>query len=430
MKKGIGLLAVLVMLVGVAACDYSSDDTNIFGPLARAEGITARPATFDTSVTSETFTTYSTTVLFSDDMAVQMDHGTYPGKGIVPAVAIAYANFTSGGAGPIFGTISGGLSGYGFLHILDVGAGKGQPYTWNTTGVVMEDSDHEMKYPVQNLVGGLDVSRKLYVNPWGSVFSQDDFVRWLEILTNNTGSPITANVVIGGYLYDGNQVKATSDGDAVVEPGEDNWLIMDRDSIGGSPNILVGVMPDGSMGHSEVDNIVAATSSGTVLNFWTTGWTTLSYDTSTMTMTPSSQSVLFTWTGVTVNPGETKILMHLANLTPQYIIGWSRGVPDAIEGAQMLDSAPSEVVASMDADEINAVVNWPAARNNCNITGPEDSVKPGVLLYALNETTAATAQSYSLPDGSFGICLDAAEGDMIKLLVDGKLVKRVRTIAE
>lgn len=429
MKKGIGLLAVLVMLAVIASCDYSSHDKTILGPLAAKEKITARPATFDTSVTSETWTTYSTADLYSDDMDVEADDTpSYRGKGIVDWITIAYANFNSSGEDLTYSSIGGGLSSYGFLHILN--GNQGQPYTEHTTGVVMEDADHEMKYPVQNMVGGLDVSRKLYVNPWGSVFTKDDFVRWLEILTNNTGSPITVDVVIGGYMYEGNQVRASSDGDGVAEAEDDNWFIMDDYSIWTSSQILVGILMDGSMGYSEVDNIVAATSTGTVLNFWATGWTTSAYDTSTMTMTPGSQSVLFTWTGVTLNPGETKILMHLANLTPQYVNLWSKGAPDAIEGAQMLDSAPPEVVASMDADEINAVVNWPAARKNCNITGPEKSVAAGVLVTALNETALTTAQSYSLPDGSFGICLDAAEGDMIKLTVDGKLVRRVKVTEE
>ena len=429
MRKAISLVAVLGILAGVAACDYSKDETNIFAAGERAEQITARAATFDTSVTSETFITYNSTGLFSDDMKAQMDNGTYRGKGIVDQMTIAYANFIPAGNNETYGTINGGLDNYGFLHILDVGAGKGQPYPWNTTGVVLEDQDHEIKYPSQNLMGGLDVSRKVYVNPWGSVFSQDDFVRWLEILTNNTGSPITVSVVIGGRLYDANQqVMATSDGDAVVEPGDDNWFIMEDGNITTAQDILVGVMPDGSTGYSEVDDMVAATSSGIVLNFSATG--TSSYDTNTMTKTPGTQTVLFTWTGVTLNPGETKILMHLANLTPQYLNYWSQGAPDAIESAKMLNSAPPEVVVSMDADEINAVVNWPVARNNCNITGPEGSVDAGVLVSALNETSDQTTQSYSLPDGSFGICLDAAEGDMIQLSVDGKLVKRVKVTAE
>jgi len=133
---------------------------------------------------------------------------------------------------------------------------------------------------------------------------------------------------------------------------------------------------------------------------------------------------------VTVNPGETKILMHLELLQlPWAVVDKnfaSAGLQDAIKTAQMDSSAPAEIIKGMSADEINNVTNFPAAAHNCNVTGPAKSVKPGVVVEVDNETAATSASSYSLPDGSFGVCINAAEKDVIKIYADGKLKKTMK----
>jgi hypothetical protein len=424
-----GGILVLALLLAVACKKEETTNNYRTGERAGRAKIAAKPATFDTSVASTTYTSYYSTSLYSDDVWVGFDYYSYDYKGVVTWAEMVYLNFTSSGEDLTYSEVSYALDYYGLLNVLN--GDKGQPYSFDYTGatadlVVKEDSGKEISYPPLNLVG-LDVARKVYVNPWGSVAGKDNFIRWLEILTNNTGAPVTVDVVLGGYEYYSQDVKASSDGDGVAEAGKDKWFITDEEStVWTYSTYIVGHLVDGTEGYSEADNFIVATTTSGVLDFWTSGWSTTAYDVSTMTMTIDDNSMMFTWNDVTVNPGETKILMHLANLTPPRIISWSNGMPDAIESAEKLDSAPPEVVASMDADEINAVTNWPAARNNCNITGPEKAMKPGVLVSAENETSTVTAQSYSLPDGSFGICLDAADGDWIKLTVDGKLVKRVK----
>lgn len=431
MKKGIGLLLVLGMLVGAAACDYSEDETNIYGPVNRAEDITARPATFTNSVTSLAFTTFSSTTLISDDVEWYVDNFWY--NGVVTDATMAYVKFTSSYS-MTYSSWNDAFDSYGMLNV--IAGGLGQPYNGVTTGVEFEDWNRELVFGAQNLMG-VDVTRKLYANPNGSHPEHNDFLRWLEILTNNTGSPLTVNVVIGGDMGsdDATRVVATSDDDAIPEPGDDWFITKENTSIyTSSLDPIVVHLVDGSMGYSEVDNLIAAwtSSMGTlpILSFWTTGWSTTPYATSTMTQSAYTDAVLYSWTGVTLEPGETKVLMHLALLSAPNAMWYSTGTGEAIEAAKNVMQAGAEVIAGMDADELNAVVNWPAAKKNCNIQGPAGAVDAGVLVGAVNETTDATAQSYSLPDGSFGICLNAAEGDWIQIWVDGRRIKRVKATAE
>lgn len=431
MRKVIGGFLMLSLLWAMACTNRGGDSNNYFlGERAGREGITAKAATFTDSVVNDSFSfwyvsttsNFTGTTLFSDDASWSQINNQ--------------GNITSGYVyfGTSYSRVNDAYDTWGYLNV--IAGGKGQPYEPVLSSLTMqfEDDNKELVFPAQNL-RGLDVSRKVYANPWGSQTTQDDFCRWLEILTNNTGAPITVDVSVGGNLgSDTNtRVMASGDGDAVAEVG-DYWFITKSETMTNSTSDqgdpILGHLVDGTNDYDEADNIVAAnTTSKTILQYSTTGWSTTPYNTSTMTTSAATDSLLWTWSGVTVNPGETKILMHLEVMTLENDIPISRGVPDAIEAAQKLDSAPAEVVASMNADELNEVINWPAARNNCNVTGPAGSVKPQVLVEAENEDTLAVAQSYSLPDGSFGICINAAEGDHIKITADGKAVKKVKVEA-
>ncbi|GEM_PF-3309941 len=392
-------LAFAGMMIG---CDDSSG----------RDPITASAATYQSSTTSTTFTAFSSTTWTYD----VVEWSGIDSQGAVTEATIYYD--------PITGTTTAATDAFdtiGLLHIQD--DTYGQPYNPQTTGVVLEDSDRELVLPAQNLMG-IDVERKLYANPTATHEGKDAFMRWLEILTNNTTEPITVNVVIGGDLGsdDSTEIIGTADGDLIVEDGVDNWFITGDDTVSGTfGDPIVGHLLDGSLAFDGVDNLVTFTTTGqTGFYYSTTGYTTTPYTVTTMTtLSHSPEDLIYSWTGVTLATGETKIIMHLEILTLENTLSTqSAGLPDAIDAAEALESAPASVVAGMDADEINAVVNWPAARNNGNVLGVANSVTANTLVTVTNVTQDTTAQSYSLSDGSFGVCIDAAVGDQI-LVDDG-----------
>jgi hypothetical protein len=320
---------------------------------------------------------------------------------------------------------------WGILHILE--GDKGYPYQPVTTTIGYEESNREMVYPEQSRAG-LDVSRKIMVNPTGNNMVNTDYIRWLEILTNNTGSPVTVDVLLGGYLMDwGTQgVLSSTDGDWIPTPPADNWFITRPiNYIDSSSYMYIGHLVDGSMGYSNYDSVVAAnTTSAPIVDIWDTG---ASYDISTNTTSAETYDLQVQWNDVTVNPGETKILMHLELLQLPWAVTSkdfaSAGLQDAIKTAKNMSSAPAEIIKGMSAEEINEVTNFPAAAHNCNVSGPAKSVKPGVVVRVENVTAATSASSYSLPDGSFGVCIDAAEKDVIKIYADDKLRATLKTKA-
>ncbi len=308
--------------------------------------------------------------------------------------------------------------GYGFLNIID--GGQGQPFRGVSSGVALEDSNNELVLPPQTLMG-LQVARKVYANPNGSEATKDNFIRWLEILTNNTASPITVDLVIGGNGAH-NTIMDTADGDSIMEPGVDNYYLSRDENSNNNWIPYLGNLLDGTMGVDDgVDRVIQGQSGGSILDYdQTTGWTINPYATSTHTQAANFDDVIHSWTGVTVNPGETKILMHMEIMAYNKPAGGT--VSNVRSMAEGLETAPAKAVAGMDSDEKNAVINWPAARNNCNVTAPAHSAPAGTLIGITNLNTLVTAQSYALRDGSFGVCIDAGAGDELEVSANGKVV--------
>ena len=92
---------------------------------------------------------------------------------------------------------------------------------YNDNGPVMLDatcSNRQALLPPET-IGGLSVSRKVFVP------SNDEFARWLNVFTNNTGAAISFSMVTSNNLgSDANTVLVTtSDGDAVAE-ATDLWI--------------------------------------------------------------------------------------------------------------------------------------------------------------------------------------------------------------
>ena len=443
MKKVIGGILVLALLLAVA-CKKEETKNNYYrtGQRVAKEKIEAYAATWTPSAltdktTTMTYTTaagylsWSTTTLYSDDLSEYID-----GRG---AVTTAYVYYYAGGTTLDYTYAEYAYSTFGVLHIEE--GTKGYPYMGiGTAG--FEEANRELVLPTDSL-GGLDVSRKIMANPTGNNMINTDYTRWLEILTNNTGAPITVNVLIGGQVYDEPQaVLSSTDGDNFATPPDDNWFITrpyTETALDTSSYLYVGHLVDGSMGYSAYDSVLAVNTTGAAIpsmdyTYLYTSYlgTAGSYDISTWTTTAVTYDLQWQWNDVTVNPGETKILMHLELLQLPWAVNGdsgSRGLQDAIKTAKMDSSAPAEIVKGMSAEEINQVTNFPAAANNCNVSGPAKSVKPGVVVEVDNVTAGTSAQSYSLPDGSFGVCIDAAEKDVIKIFADGKLKRTMKAKA-
>jgi len=310
---------------------------------------------------------------------------------------------------------------WGFLHILTettLGDRFGQPYSFETT-IGIEDTGLELTFPAQNLMG-VDVSRKFLPNWNATVPNRDVWARWLNILTNNTLTPITVDVLIGGNLGSdsSSNMLASADGDLIPEAGIDNWLVTGDNSVlattFGDP-LIVNLM-DGSIAYDKVDWLVTNFDSATTiknLNYWTTGWSTTPYATSTMTQTASSDDVTWQWQNVTLQPGQTKVLMHVMLLGLEDMPNILGGIAGSVAQGNAYESAPAELIDGMDADEINQVINFPAARNNCNVSGGPESLTAYALITVTNATQATYAQSYALSDGSFGVCIDTVSGDTL-----------------
>lgn len=303
----------------------------------------------------------------------------------------------------------------GYLHIQ--ADGQGRAFNPIPTSVFFEDSSMELVLPPQNLMG-VDVSRKIYANTVATLPTHDVFLRYLEILTNNTAGPLTVDVIIGGNLGSGvtTNVVGSANGDLLAEGGIDNWFITGDSTAGGTfGDPILAHLLDGNLAMEHADAITMTTATLTgALDYSATGSTT-PYFTNTLTATLLRDDVLYAWTGLSLEPGETKILMHLEIMTLDNAPGVTDGLTGAITSAWYLESMPPILGTNMDANEINAVVNFPAAHSICNVVGSINSVTPNALVTVQNLTLGTSAQSYSLTNGSFGVCLDAVAGDALEV---------------
>lgn len=142
-------------------------------------------------------------------------------------------------------------------------------------GAQTEDNDREIIIGSSANNEGLEISRKIYVP------DDQSWARFLEIITNVSDAPINHTVDIETNFGSGSStvVVASSDGDTTFTP-EDNWLITDDSSDGaGDPTLLHLIAGPGGQ---KADR---TSLSGDQLSY--------EYD-------------------LTVAPGETQIVMHLA----------------------------------------------------------------------------------------------------------------------
>lgn len=204
-------------------------------------------------------------------------------------------------------------------------------------------------------LAGLDVSRKIYV-PNDGYFS-----RYLELLKNSTGSPITVDVKLtsnyrfvrkfqNGFSFNREpRIIATSSGDAVLSVSDptarDHWVIVDDDE--------------------DIDPFLASFPNATQLPSTahifdgpnaTLGVSDAQYN---IDFTNNFGQLTETWKSVTVPAGSTVAIMHF---TSQQTVRAS-----AQASADRLDQLPPEALAGLSSDELAAIQNFIVPGNGVSL---------------------------------------------------------------
>lgn len=236
------------------------------------------------------------------------------------------------------------FDGYGRL-LVDV-VGGGGPTTYGSTGTntcTREEGGREVVFPAVS-IDGLSVSRKVYSPAFGP-----GFVRWLDVLHNPTGAPITTTVRFTGNLGTDNApdppttvVFASSSGDTAAS-GADTWAASD----------------DGGRGDPQILHIWDEAESGAVDGADAVG------------LTSGNENVDIRYDGVTIGPGATAAFMHVAALRS------SRSAATA--AAAMFATGGGMVFFGLSPGEGAALRNWvgidfdhdgrPNAADNCPYNG-------------------------------------------------------------
>ena len=181
-------------------------------------------------------------------------------------------------------------------------------------GVYEEDYEEIVLGPYQ--YGNVSVARKIYV-PEESAFG---FARFLEVVTNNGASAVNHTLTIRTDLGSdaATQLVATSSGGTTVSV-DDDWIVTDDADNAGDPSIVHVFAGPGGVRPS------AVTLSGDELSF--------SYD-------------------LTLQPGETRVIMHFA--------AQSRFRAAAIAKAQQIAALAGGVMKGTTAAEQTGIVNFQA----------------------------------------------------------------------
>lgn len=240
-----------------------------------------------------------------------------------------------------FGADQGGL-------ILDiVRDGAPNRFVGAALGTV-EDSGREVVTQQLNLAG-LNVTRKVFVPRAGY------FARYLEILSNPTAAPITADVRVSSILprYIGGEFRpiGSSSGDTVLDISDpanpDRWVVFD-DGDGLFTGSAAAFVFDGQEGAERAGTLTLEANPDPNCAF---------------VFTPcASQRFVYQWNSVTIPPGGSVAYMHL--------VAQQRRQASALAAAARLVQLPPEALAGMSAAELQQVRNFDVAAEGNGALSP------------------------------------------------------------
>ncbi len=211
-------------------------------------------------------------------------------------------------------------------------------------------------------IGGVDVTRKIYVP------SDGYFARYLEILKNPGGSPVTVDVKLtsnfrfvrklqNNFSFNREpRIIATSSGDTLLgvsDPANrDQWVIVDDDEdidpfLAVAPNTIQ--LPSTAHIFDGPNAPLTAGDAQYVIDF-----------------NNNFGQLTETWKSVTVPAGGTVAFLHF---TSQQTVRAS-----AQASAQRLDQLPPEAVAGLSAAELSAIQNFVVPTNGVSALGPLPSI--------------------------------------------------------
>lgn len=213
-------------------------------------------------------------------------------------------------------------------------------------------------------LGGLDVTRKIYVPNDGY------FTRYLELLKNSSGAPVTVDVKLTSYfrfvskLQNGFQfnreprIISTSSGDAFLSVSDptarDHWVVVDDDED------LDPFLPSPTLELPATAHIFDGPNASQDV-----GDAQYNID-----FTNNFGQLTETWKSVTVLPGSTVAFMHFGSQQTVRV--------SAQASAQRLDQLPAEALAGLSSDELNAVQNFVVPVNGANTPAPLPTINGSI----------------------------------------------------
>jgi Ca2+-binding RTX toxin-like protein len=185
-----------------------------------------------------------------------------------------------------------------------------------------EDGGREIAYP-EDLLGGLQVSRKVFVPATGIAFA-----RFLSLLRNDTAAPVTTTYQFTGNLGSDSStaIEATSSGDKTAAVG-DVWAVS-HDTADSPPE------PEDPV----VLQVWAGTAPGAPQGITSIAWPSTGDDAPEVN-----------W-DVTVPPGATFVFMH--------VVGQRIALTPALADVQQLAAGAPDVFVGMSTAEKAALRNW------------------------------------------------------------------------
>jgi hypothetical protein len=217
--------------------------------------------------------------------------------------------------------------------------GQGSAQTFATT-----EANGQQIVISQAGLAGVDVTRKIYVPNDGY------FARYLEVLKNSGGSPVTIDVKLTSFfrfvsktengitLNREPRIISTSSGDALLNVSDpanrDHWVVIDDDED------LDPFLPNPNVQLPSTADIFDGPNAPLMVN-------DAQYN---IDFTNLFGQLTETWKSVTVPAGGTVAFMHFSSQQTVRLA--------AISSSQRLDQLPPEVLVNLSSDELNAIQNF------------------------------------------------------------------------